>query len=108
MVREITVQDLSGRLSRGEEYVLVDVREPEEHAFAVLPDSILMPMNELPQRWNELEDDSGKEIIVYCHHGIRSRRAAGFLEQCGLRLVYSLAGGIDAWSRLIDAKVPRY
>ncbi len=108
MVHEITVQDLARKLARGEAVRLVDVREPQEHAIAALPDCVLIPMNELSQRWRELEADSEAEIIVYCHHGIRSRHAANFLAQCGLQPVFSLSGGIDAWSRQIDPKVPRY
>ena len=108
MVREITVQELAQTLADGKPVRLVDVREPQEHVFAALPQSVLIPMNELSQRWRELESDPDVEIVVYCHHGIRSRQAANFLAQCGFEPVFSLTGGIDAWSRLIDPKVPRY
>ena len=108
MVREITVQELARKVSGGATVVLVDVREPEEHAIAALPESFLIPMGELPQRWNEIKPASDSEIVVYCHHGVRSRHAAKFLMQCGLQSIVSLAGGIDAWSRLIDPKLPRY
>lgn len=108
MVKEISVQDLAARLAAGEEVVLLDVRQPEEHEIAALPNSLLLPMPELPRRWSEIEASEGVEIVVYCHHGIRSRTAGNFLLQSGLTRVASLAGGIDAWSRLIDPKMPRY
>jgi rhodanese-related sulfurtransferase len=108
MVREISVQDLAARQAAGEPFLLLDVRQPEEHEIAALPDSMLLPMPELPQRWSEIRPPAGAEIVVYCHHGIRSRTAANFLMQRGLANVVSLAGGIDAWSRFIDPKMPRY
>jgi rhodanese-related sulfurtransferase len=108
MVREITVQELARKISGGDAVVLVDVREPEEHAIAALPASVLIPMGELPQRWSEIKSFPDAEIVVYCHHGVRSRHAANYLMQFGLQSVVSLAGGIDAWSRLIDPKMPRY
>jgi adenylyltransferase/sulfurtransferase len=108
MVREISVQDLAAKQAAGERLLLLDVRQPEEHEIAALPGSLLVPMQELPRRWDEIRPPEGGEIIVYCHHGIRSRTAAKFLMQCGLRQVVSLAGGIDAWSRFIDPNMPRY
>lgn len=108
MVREITVQELARKQAAGEPVVLIDVRRPDEHAFAALPGSVLLPLHELPQRFNEIDAPEGTPVVVYCHHGIRSRRAANFLEQCGLPDVRSLTGGIDAWSLQIDPKVPRY
>jgi rhodanese-related sulfurtransferase len=108
MIHEMSVQELERKFSKGDAIILVDVREPDEHAIASLPESVLIPMGELSQRWMEIEPAEGKEIVVYCHHGIRSRHAANFLSQCGLKPIFSLAGGIDAWSRLIDPKIPRY
>jgi rhodanese-related sulfurtransferase len=108
MAREITVRELADRRAKGQALYLLDVRLPEEHAIAALPQSVLIPMQELPSRWSEIDAPAGTEIVVYCHHGIRSRMAANFLMQCGLNEVVSLAGGIDAWSELIDPKMPRY
>ena len=87
---------------------LLDVRYPEEHALAALPGSVLIPLHELPQRWREIEQWQDRPVIVYCHHGIRSRHAAGFLSQCGFTGVENLDGGIDAWSMEVDSSVPRY
>jgi rhodanese-related sulfurtransferase len=108
MVREITVHDLADRQANGRPIYLLDVRQPEENAIAALPDSVLIPMQELPRRWSEIQPPPGTEVVVYCHHGIRSRMAANFLMNCGFREVVSLAGGIDAWSTQIDPNMPRY
>ena len=108
MAREMSVQQLAAKRAAGEKLYLLDVRQPEEHALAALPGDVLIPMQELPQRWSEIQPPAGTPIVVYCHHGIRSRMAANFLAQCGLSDVVSLAGGIDAWSQEVDAKVTRY
>lgn len=108
MAREITVQDLADRQAKGRPVYLLDVRQPEENALAALPDSVLIPMQDLPRRWSEIQPPPGTEVVVYCHHGIRSRMAANFLTRCGFQNVFSLVGGIDAWSTQIDPKTPRY
>lgn len=108
MVHEISVQQLHAMLTAGESVYLLDVRQSWEHDFAALPDSCLIPLDQLPLRAAELQPPEGTVVIVYCHHGIRSRTGAAILQQSGLGKVFSLAGGIDAWSRLIDPQVPRY
>ena len=108
MAREITVQELARKQAAREPIFLLDVRQPDEHAYAALADSTLIPLPELASRHRELKPPAGADLVVYCHHGIRSRRAANFLEQVGFARVWSLAGGIDAWSILIDQQVPRY
>ncbi len=108
MAREITVRDLAAKLAAGEPVFLLDVRQPQEHSFVSLPSSVLIPLNELAGRMNEIQSPAATPVVVYCHHGIRSRHAANFLESQGVPNVVSLAGGIDAWSRLIDPSLPRY
>jgi adenylyltransferase/sulfurtransferase len=109
VVREITVEHLAARLAAGREPVaLLDVRQPEENATAALPGGVLIPLDELPARAREIDVPAGAQLVVYCHHGVRSRSAAAFLERLGFDNVASLAGGIDAWSLRIDPKVPRY
>jgi rhodanese-related sulfurtransferase len=108
-MREITVEQLSTKLAAGSApVVLLDIRQPEENATAVLPGSVLIPLKELPARASEVAVPDGAQLVVYCHHGIRSRSAATILERLGFRDVVSLAGGIDAWSLRIDPRVPRY
>jgi adenylyltransferase/sulfurtransferase len=108
VVQQIGVRDLAQRLSAGEKIYLLDVRQPWEHATAALPASVLIPLNELPTRLDEVEPEEGALVVAYCHHGVRSLSAAALLEQHGLTRVASLAGGIDAWSRAVDPAVPRY
>jgi rhodanese-related sulfurtransferase len=108
MIREMTVRDLAMRLENGEEFYLLDVRQPAEHAITALPGSKLIPLNELLARAGEIDAPAGVPIVVYCHHGVRSQHGAAALMRLGHREVYSLAGGIDAWSIEVDPLVPRY
>lgn len=93
---------------RGDSIYLVDVRQPWEHELARLGDEILVPLDQLSDRADELAPPAGALLVTYCHHGVRSLNAAALLERAGHANVASLAGGIDAWSRLIDPSVPRY
>jgi rhodanese-related sulfurtransferase len=87
--------------------LLLDVREPWEFQTANLPDSLLMPMGDVTSRAHaELDPDA--HIVVVCHHGQRSLSVAMWLRGQGFERAQSLAGGIDAWSRVIDPSVPRY
>ena len=71
-----------------------------------LPDSMLLPLPEIAGR-TEVKSLVGKDVVVYCHHGMRSRQGAAYLSSLGVNAA-SLAGGIDAWSIRIDPKIPRY
>jgi rhodanese-related sulfurtransferase len=108
LIPQISVQQLAAKLAAGEPVYLLDVRQPEEHDFASLPQSTLIPLGELPGRVTEVEPPAGALVVVYCHHGIRSLTGAHLLQQAGIGPVASLVGGIDAWSRLIDPAVPKY
>ncbi|HWP66975.1 MAG TPA: rhodanese-like domain-containing protein [Candidatus Limnocylindria bacterium] len=105
---EITPRDLAARLARGEPTVLLDVREPWEHVRAAIAGAVLVPLGELPQRWAEVTVPAGALVVAYCHHGVRSLRAASWLRAQGAAHAVSLAGGIDAWSCDVDPRVPRY
>lgn len=102
----ITPKELKERLDKGDEVVLLDVREPWEHSLAKIEGSTLIPLGTLPQSMDKL--DKGAEIIAYCHHGMRSADAMQFLLQQGFPVVKNLVGGIDAWSVQVDPAVPRY
>ena len=104
--REITARELAALRARGEDVVVVDVREPFEHEIARIPGAILIPLGSLPARIREL--DGTREIVLYCHTGRRSARALEFLEQAGFRKLRNLQGGVDAWSRDVDPSVIRY
>ena len=87
--------------------VVVDVREPWEVETASLEGSLRIPMGEMPARAHQ-ELDPEAHIVVVCHHGVRSLSVTAWLRQQGFDRAQSLAGGIDQWSREIDASVPRY
>jgi adenylyltransferase/sulfurtransferase len=108
VAQQISVRNLATRLANDHLVYLLDVRRPAEHAIGALPESILIPLNELPARAGEVRPPEGALLVVYCHHGVRSQSAAALLEQLGFRNVVSLAGGIDAWSCEVDPSVPRY
>ena len=107
MVPQIHPIELKRMLDAGLPVVLLDVRQPEEHAFCALPGSVLIPLGELHARTSELEPGEAL-VVVYCHHGVRSMSGAASLRQAGLANVASLAGGIDLWSQAVDPAVPRY
>ena len=108
MPLQITPRDLARQLENGHRFRLIDVRQPWESVLASLPGSLLIPLNELPQRAGEIAKNADSTLIVYCHHGIRSLSAASYLLRLGHPVVKSLAGGIDAWSCEVDPTLPRY
>jgi sulfur-carrier protein adenylyltransferase/sulfurtransferase len=103
---EITPLELKARMERGDDFMLIDVREPEEYAIARIPGSRLIPRGALPERVHELS--SADEIIVHCKSGVRSGMAVDFLKQAGFRKVKNLVGGILRWSDDVDPTVPKY
>lgn len=106
MVREISAPELKARRDRGENPVVIDVREAWELQLARIPDVVHVPMNQVPARIAELSREV--ETIVMCHAGGRSLRVAHFLANQGFTNVANLTGGIAAWSELVDATVPQY
>jgi adenylyltransferase/sulfurtransferase len=107
-LKQISVGELDRMLKAGEPVYLVDVRQQWEHDRAQLADQVLVPLDELPSRLDEIEPPDGALVVAYCHHGVRSLSAAAILEHAGHPRVASLAGGIDRWSLEIDPKIPRY
>jgi adenylyltransferase/sulfurtransferase len=103
---EITVEELKGRLDKGERPFILDVRNPEEYQIAHLAGSVLIPLSALPQRLGEL--DREKEMVVHCKSGARSQRAIGFLREQGFTRLKNLKGGILAWAERIDPSLPKY
>jgi rhodanese-related sulfurtransferase len=106
MPSQISPLELKQRLDRGDDLVLLDVREAEELAIARLVGAVHIPMGEIAGRLHEI--DPAAEIVVMCHHGVRSTQVASFLAQRDFVRVINLTGGIDAWSQTVDPTVPRY
>lgn len=103
---DMTVGELKKTIDSGKRPALVDVREPYEYSMCHLESSTLIPLNQLSARLEELHKD--REIVVYCHVGIRSASAVTLLKQSGFTKVRNLLGGIDEWARQIDPKMVRY
>jgi rhodanese-related sulfurtransferase len=103
----ITSTELKARLDRGETFRLIDVREADEWAVARLPRAELIPLSQFQQRAAaELSPDEA--LILYCHHGLRSGRAQGYLKAQGYANVLNLSGGIDAWALQVEPTMKRY
>lgn len=103
---EVTVREAAAALASARPPLLIDVREPDEHAVCRIAGAVLIPMGQIPERLAELPQDAS--ILVHCHHGGRSLRVTQFLRAKGYKMVSNVKGGIDAWSREVDAAVPRY
>ena len=104
---EITPEEVKARLDSGEQFTLLDVREPWEFETAHINGAKLMPMADVPVRAHQ-ELDPDDHIVVICHHGVRSMNVTAWLRQQGFEKAQSMRGGIDAWSRTMDANVPVY
>jgi rhodanese-related sulfurtransferase len=105
---EIDVQAVAAMQAADEPFLLLDCREPDEHAIARIRGAVLIPMRTIPERLAELEPYRDRRIVVHCHHGVRSLRVARFLRERGFAVAQSMAGGIEAWALEIDPLTPRY
>jgi adenylyltransferase/sulfurtransferase len=103
---DMTPRDLKQRIDRGEPIVVVDVREPQEYQINKIPGSRLIPLGELPQRYEEL--DVNAAIVCQCKSGMRSAKATGFLRSIGFKNVRNLSGGILGWIDQVDPTQPKY
>jgi rhodanese-related sulfurtransferase len=105
-VLQMQAVELKRRLDAGEDICLVDCRESWEHTLSAIANSTHLPLAEIADRVQELAFE--EEIVVYCHHGMRSQHAAMILLESGFKKVHNLIGGIDAWSQVVDPSIPRY
>ena len=107
MIEEISASDLKRRMDAGDDIQLIDVRQPEEWAFAKIEGAKLIPLGEIMKRMNEI--DENRETVLHCKMGMRSARAVEALQQAGFKgSLKNLKGGITAWSNEVDPKVPKY
>jgi rhodanese-related sulfurtransferase len=97
VINEIDSESLHGRLAKGEDLLLVDIRTPAEVAQGVIPGATEMPMHLIPLRMSELPKD--KDVVLYCRSGARSYQACAYLLQHGHDRVLNLRGGVIAWAR---------
>jgi monothiol glutaredoxin len=104
-VKRISATELAARMKQGESLLLIDVRTDQERKIASIQGARALDA-ELSR---ELESGpKDRMLVVQCHHGVRSQRAAEELVAAGFRDVYNLVGGIEAWSSEVDPQVPRY
>ncbi len=86
--------------------LIIDVREPWEHEVCQIPGARLLPMSDIPDKCHQLPRDN--DIVVVCHHGMRSLQVANYLAHAGFGRVYNLSGGIAAWATQVDPAMPKY
>jgi sulfur-carrier protein adenylyltransferase/sulfurtransferase len=103
---EIDVTELKQKIDRGDNFVLIDVREPHEYQICSIPGSRLIPLGEFPKHVREF--DPGADIVIHCRSGMRSAKACAVLRQAGFQHVRNVVGGILAWSDKVDPSVPKY
>lgn len=105
---EVDCRTVHEKLQSHADFILLDCREPDEHALVNISQARLLPMSELGARVSELASDADREIVVHCHHGGRSLKVAHWLRGQGYGKARSMAGGIDQWAQEIDRSLPRY
>ena len=106
-MEEITATELKNRMDAGDDIQLIDVREPNEYAFAKIEGAKLIPLGQIVQRMDEL--DETRETVVHCKMGGRSATAIQALRRAGYKgELKNLKGGITAWSDEVDSNVPKY
>jgi rhodanese-related sulfurtransferase len=86
--------------------LILDVREAWERRLCALPEAVHIPMGQIPARLEELEAE--RDVVILCHHGIRSQQVALYLEREGFSRLHNLRGGIDAWAREVDPAMAKY
>ena len=107
MIEEISATDLKRRMDAGDDIQLIDVRQPEEWAFAKIEGAKLIPLGEIMSRMGEI--DENRETVLHCKMGMRSARAVEALQRAGFKgELKNLKGGITAWSNEVDPRVPKY
>jgi sulfur-carrier protein adenylyltransferase/sulfurtransferase len=107
MIEEISATELKRRMDDGDDVQLIDVRQPDENAFARIPGAKLIPLGDVLRRMNEI--NPSRETVIHCKMGGRSAKAIELLRQAGYTgELKNLKGGITAWSNEVDPKVPKY
>ncbi len=106
---ELSPQETELCLNRSPKPLMIDVREPDEFAVTRIDGARLIPMQEIPKELQTLEALSDeRDLIFICHHGVRSLQVVAWLRARGVENCFSMAGGIDRWSREINPEMPRY
>jgi rhodanese-related sulfurtransferase len=105
-MRHYKATELKAYLDSGEQPLLLDVREPWEFEICQIKGSQLLPMQNVPQKLEMLNPH--QEIVLICHHGIRSRQIGYYLESVGFTQLINLMGGVNAWAKEVDLTMSTY
>ena len=106
-MRQLTATQVNEHLQNAANApMLLDVREPHEADICAIAGSVNIPLGQIPTAWETLDPD--REIVLICHHGIRSMQAGLFLQQQGFENLINLTGGIDAWAQEVEPTMARY
>ncbi len=97
---------LKARLDAGEKPFLLDVRESWEYALCSIEGSRNISQSNIEKIQQDLKPDD--DIVVICHHGLRSLQVANYLIGLGFNKISNLEGGVDAWARTVDANMAQY
>src|SRR5262249_3238100 len=103
---DIEPTEVKAKIDRGDDFLLLDVREPHEYQIAKIAAAQLIPLGDLPKRIHELT--GATEIVAHCKSGVRRAKAVELLKQSGFKRVRNMKGGILAWSDKVDPSVPKY
>ena len=103
---EIEAAEVKRKLDRGDDFLLLDVREPHEHKIASIQGARLIPLGEFAKHVSEFDPQA--DIVIHCKSGMRSAKACGVLRNAGFTNVRNMKGGILAWSQHVDPSVPKY
>jgi len=107
LIRQLTARELKAWLDQpGEKPLVLDVREAWERRICALPEAVHIPMGQIPARLEEIEGE--RDVVILCHHGIRSQQVALYLEREGFTRLNNLRGGIDAWAKEVDSGMATY
>jgi adenylyltransferase/sulfurtransferase len=107
-IAELSAAAVHSMQARGDDFLLLDVREPDEFKRARIEGSTLIPLGELEGRLAEIREWEERPVVVHCHHGGRSAKACKVLDNAGFIRVSNLVGGIEAWSLTVDPEISRY
>ncbi|MCH8083869.1 MAG: molybdopterin-synthase adenylyltransferase MoeB [Myxococcales bacterium] len=107
-IAELSAAAVQSMQARGDDFLLLDVRESDEFMRTRIEGSTLIPLGELEDRLAEIREWKQRPVVVHCHHGGRSAKACKLLSDAGFSRVTNLTGGIEAWSLTVDAEISRY
>ena len=105
---EVTPRQVKAMRDQNEDFLLIDCRNPAEYEVAHIEGSELVPLREMANREDKLEEWSDRKLVIHCHHGVRSLQMVAMLREQGFKNVWSMAGGIDLWAQDIEPGMRRY